>query len=325
MKNKRVIAALSSVLLLISAAPNVWAAEWKPVYISTAAVPEEADDYAEEMFSSISTGDLTYLGFSKSEAKSAELCEGFIAENLSENVNKDSDFQVFYYPVVCDGNITAMMTVSLNDGKYGWQFGKTKMCKTLNELETSPDNAAAIYVSENAFYAAAGDEVTLLSETLPYSLKDIEEEKTAIKDRYASDSKKRDIITVYGDSYVEIKNINGRIYAVKPDGSYAVGWQASDGNIFYFRKNAEAAVKNTTIGGVRYKFSSEGVCEGKYTGWVKRSGKYYYYKNGEMLKNKWLKVKGKNTYYLSADGSRAVGETEISGKTYTFDENGKVK
>lgn len=325
MKNKRIIAAISSVLLLISAAPNVWAAEWKPVYISTAAVPEEADDYAEEMFSSISTGDLTYLGFSKSEAKSAELGEGFTAVDLDKNENEDTDFRFFYFPVVCDGNITAMMLVTLNDGKYGYNFGKEPMCERLNELETSADNAAVIYVSENAIYAAVGDEVTVIGKSFPYSPNKAEEEKAAIKDRYASDSKKRDIITVYGDSYVEIKNINGRIYAVKPDGSYAVGWQASDGNIFYFRKNAEAAVKNTVIGGIRYKFSSEGVCEGKYTGWVKRSGKYYYYKNGEMLKNQWLKVKGKKTYYLTDDGSRAVGETEISGKTYTFDENGKIK
>ncbi len=320
MKNKRIIAVLSSVLLFISAAPNVWAAEGKPVYISTGTVPEQADDYAEEMFSSMSTGDLVYLGFSKSEAKSAELGDGFIAVDLNEN----SDSDIFYYPVVCNGEVAAMMTVTYYNKKYGYQFGKDDMSKNLNELETSPDNAAVIYVSDNAFYAAAGDEVTVLSEALPNSPKEIEEEKDAIKDRYASDSKKRDI-AVYGDSDVEIKDIDGKLCAVKSDGSYAYGWQAADGNIFYFRKNGEAAVKNTTIGGIRYKFSSDGVCTGKYTGWVKRSGKYYYYKNGEMLKSQWLKVKGKNTYYLSADGSRAVGETEISGKTYTFGENGKVK
>jgi len=44
-----------------------------------------------------------------------------------------------------------------------------------------------------------------------------------------------------------------------------------------------------------------------------------------VKKNCWLKVKGKKTYYLTSDGSRAVGNIEISGKTYNFDKDGKLQ
>lgn len=122
-----------------------------------------------------------------------------------------------------------------------------------------------------------------------------------------------------------LQTVNGKLYFVNSDGTYAAGWKTIDGNKYYFRKNGEAVTKNTVIGKIRYKFGSDGVCKGKYSGWVRKSGKYYYYKNGEMKKNCWLHVNGKKTYYLTSDGSRAVGKIEISGKTYTFDEYGKLQ
>ncbi len=122
-------------------------------------------------------------------------------------------------------------------------------------------------------------------------------------------------------NYVQFQNLPCGWY----DGEYVVGWQTVDGNKYYFREDGSAVVKNTVINGIRYKFGKDGVCKGKYSGWVKKSGKYYYYKNGEIRKNCWLKVKGKKTYYLTEDGSRAVGTVEIAGKTYSFDKNGKLQ
>lgn len=40
----------------------------------------------------------------------------------------------------------------------------------------------------------------------------------------------------------------------------------------------------------------------KTTGLVHKGGKYYYYSNGTMLKNRWVRVSGKK-YYLGADGA----------------------
>lgn len=123
----------------------------------------------------------------------------------------------------------------------------------------------------------------------------------------------------------ELTENDGKLYCIDFKGNFITGWIEIDGNEYYFKKDGSAVRKNTTINGIRYKFNSDGICEGKYSGWVKKSEKYYYYKNGEMKKNCWLKVKGKNTYYLMSDGSKAVGNIEISGKTYTFDENGKLQ
>ena len=39
---------------------------------------------------------------------------------------------------------------------------------------------------------------------------------------------------------------------------------------------------------------------------------------GKLYRNQWAKG-----YYFMDDGSMAVGEAEIDGKTYVFDENGK--
>lgn len=61
-----------------------------------------------------------------------------------------------------------------------------------------------------------------------------------------------------------------------------------------------------------------------YTGWTKKAGKRYYYKNGIMKKSCWLKSNGKRTYFLRKDGSMAVGKITISGVEYEFDENGKL-
>ncbi len=61
-----------------------------------------------------------------------------------------------------------------------------------------------------------------------------------------------------------------------------------------------------------------------YSGWTKKDGKRYCYKNGEMLKNCWLTVNGERTYFLKRDGSAAVGKTTVSGIEYEFNESGRL-
>ncbi len=279
-------------------------------------------EYAQDMFSEMPVSDLTYLGLSSANAKSAVISDGFIAENLEEN---SEDFEVVYYPVVSDGKISAMMIVTYYNGKYSYQLGKDKMADNLSNLETSYDKPAKIYVSDNAFYAVTSKGVVILSYGLECNTKSIEEETVKVKTLYKKGTSQGEMIVAYGSADGKLTKIKGKIYLMNDNGEYAVGWQTVDGNKYYFRQDGSAVVKNTVINGIRYKFGKDGICKGKYSGWVKKSGKYYYYKNGEMKKNCWLKVKGKNTYYLTSDGSRAVGNIEISGKTYTFDENGKLQ
>lgn len=83
------------------------------------------------------------------------------------------------------------------------------------------------------------------------------------------------------------------------------------------------AVTLKTENGIKYVQNDSGEIK-TYTGWVKKSGKRYYYKDGMMKKNCWLRVNGKRTYFLQKDGSMAVGKVKVSGKEYEFGENGKL-
>lgn len=61
-----------------------------------------------------------------------------------------------------------------------------------------------------------------------------------------------------------------------------------------------------------------------YTGWTKKAGRRYYYKNGIMKRNCWLKSNGKRAYFLKKDGSMAVGKVTVSGIEYEFDNTGHL-
>ena len=62
----------------------------------------------------------------------------------------------------------------------------------------------------------------------------------------------------------------------------------------------------------------------KENGWVKESsGEVYYYKNGEIVKNKLLTL-GNNIYYVDKKGRRYSGWRNIREKTYYFREDGKA-
>ncbi len=97
-----------------------------------------------------------------------------------------------------------------------------------------------------------------------------------------------------------IRNIRGRLYYVQRDGSYYVGWKTVNGKKYFFGMDGAALTKNTVVGNVRYTFDINGVCTGKYTGWVTKNGYRYYYKNGRYV----------------------TGINKISGKIYNFNENG---
>ena len=83
------------------------------------------------------------------------------------------------------------------------------------------------------------------------------------------------------------------------------GWYEIHGARYYVKKDGTLATSSLTIDGIRYKFDESGICQGKYTGFTKstKSGNAMrYWKNGELLKNKWIKVTGVRKYYSGADG-----------------------
>lgn len=94
--------------------------------------------------------------------------------------------------------------------------------------------------------------------------------------------------------------IDGKKYYMLSDGSYYVGWLTLDDKDYFFGMDGSALTKNTTIGNVRYTFEKNGVCTGKYTGWLTTNGNRYYFKNGRYV----------------------TGVYNIKGKSYTFSKKG---
>lgn len=103
------------------------------------------------------------------------------------------------------------------------------------------------------------------------------------------------------------------------------GWNEIGGKRYYLRDSGTLAKSPTTIDGIRYAFDENGVCLGRYTGYSNSSKGRRYWKNGELLKNKWIKVKGERKYYADENGYFVTGTREIGGKTFVFGESGALE
>lgn len=118
---------------------------------------------------------------------------------------------------------------------------------------------------------------------------------------------------------------DGNIYCMDGD-KYITGWKEIDENLYFFKKTGEAVTKSTVIGGVRYKFSSTGICKGKYTGWTKSGDKKFYYIDGVKAKG-WFWTPEVNQpnewfYFNEKNGELATSTVTIDGKEYKFSSDG---
>ena len=108
------------------------------------------------------------------------------------------------------------------------------------------------------------------------------------------------------------------------------GKKTFDGKLYWFNKKGQAYKGFTKMSnGDIYYFSKKAKTLGQaMTGWLKKDGKKYYFQTSGKNKYKaakgWMKIKGEK-YYFYSDGTMATGKVKISGKTYTFDKNGKLK
>lgn len=306
-----------------AAAAPVSAAE-SAVYVRTAAVPEKASEYAEDMFAHTAKSDLRDMGLTSAEAEAAELGAGFCAKAV--NKTDDAD-KVFYYPVLCGGNMSALMTVTVqNDGSFGFQLGSDDMIAALGKVKTSPDDPAEVYVSKSAFYAVTDSGAETLSYGLSYRESDIKKEIAAVEKKRSEGGSPEDTVVVYGGR-AGITEIGGKLYYIKEDGGRATGWQTVDGKKYYFKKDGSAAVKSTSIGGKRYRFGSDGVCGGEYTGWASSGEKRYFYKDGVKMTGWFSAVitdpNSRGWYYADKkSGAVVTGSVQIDGRTHNFSETG---
>jgi|GEM_PF-1739322 len=310
----------------VTAALTVSAAAADALYIRTDPVPEYINEYAEEMYAHLYP---EVYKLSRDHILTKTLGAGYRAYSVDDGYDRESNCIIYYFPIADkQGSFVATLTIVCgNDGSVeGYSFGGDDNAEGLNGLVTSYDDPAEIYISDQVTYAVTDDEVTVLSAYPPYSMTRIDELKQKLPEIRRANEKAAtdDVIMAFGDHETGLVKIDGKLYCITERGDYAHGWQEIDGKRYYFRKTGAAITSSAKINGVYYKFGSDGVCKGKYTGWSKKSGKYYYYKQGRVLKSCWLTVKGKKTYYLDENGERAVGELMIKGERFVFGENGKL-
>ncbi len=154
---------------------------------------------------------------------------------------------------------------------------------------------------------------------------------------YKLHTKEKDVITVAeieeslkmkkpeGIVGIIIKNINPYVNITEYTFTTEEGWLTPDDKTYYVTKSGTLQTKSCSIDGIRYSFSSDGVCKGRYTGWTKSSKGRRYYKNGELVKNKWLKTKSGKRYYADKKGYVVTGENIIKDKAYLFSDKGVLK
>jgi len=154
--------------------------------------------------------------------------------------------------------------------------------------------------------------------------------------------------------------VDGKKYYLDEYGVVQYGWQTLGGRKYYFDKEGRMVTGIVKIDGIVYRFDTNGVFRGKATaaeaaaaqgsgtgsgsgtsgstskpgtpvavkkGWVKESGKWYYYKNGVKQKG-WLRLgkePNKRVFYLGSTGAMRTGWASIGGSKYFFDNEGVLQ
>ena len=130
-------------------------------------------------------------------------------------------------------------------------------------------------------------------------------------DSYDSGAYFQDTYKTFEDSYVII-------------GSLKEGWVNEDGGFAYY-ENGKRLTGVALADGFYYDFGENGINEGKtkYSGLFENDGKYYYAAFGELISG-WRTVGDDYYYFSTADYTAHTGVSSVAGRTYTFDETGKL-
>ena len=157
--------------------------------------------------------------------------------------------------------------------------------------------------------------------------------------------------------------IGGKTYYANSDGTFATGWVQNGGKTYYFDEDGTSHTGWLILDGTYYWINANGTrrddelfqYDGNYyyvdkngvmatSGWVYWDYNYYYPRSwGGMYKNAfitydnnlyylgsdskmaigWQSIGG-NTYYFRSWGGMITGKQVINGKTYVFDEDGRL-
>jgi len=144
------------------------------IYLITDNVPEAATQHVQYMFSGFSSKELKSMGFTEEEAATARLSQGIRIGGEDEYAD-----EVYYFFVLCGERITALViSAPLEDGTYGFQFGKDPLADAINTLSSSKENPAKIVATKNGFYSVdSTNGVQLLHQFIGSSIDGIEADK----------------------------------------------------------------------------------------------------------------------------------------------------
>lgn len=122
-----------------------------------------------------------------------------------------------------------------------------------------------------------------------------------------------------------VRKIGSVTYYYNEDGIRVTDkWITIKGKRCYFKKDGTMAKGLTSINGNTYYFYQDGKV--LRNNWVKRNNKKYYFGNdGKMKLDKGFFTIGDKTYYITCDGSVAIGGYKVGKQSYFFDEIGVMK
>ena len=115
----------------------------------------------------------------------------------------------------------------------------------------------------------------------------------------------------------------GKKYWAKDDGTFYTGVCDINGKKYYFLEDGEQITKEGwyLTNGTYYWINKDTSLQ---NGWVKYDNNWYWMKeDGTMASSEWITY-DKNRYYFRNWGGMITGKQVIDGKTYVFDEDGKL-
>ena len=161
---KRFISILLAFILLISLSTNVFSsgftAEISGFYVETADVPSYIDEYATYVFSNIGIDVISKFLIPYTNTDEITLSQGF--RMIDVDTMEYSDI-AYYYLIYSSNGALGIMTISDDNGKLGYQIERNQLAFDIFSALKDGSEPYKIYVSDDAYYFARGNNVTHVS------------------------------------------------------------------------------------------------------------------------------------------------------------------
>lgn len=124
------------------------------------AVPQIISEYAIDYFKNLTKSELVDLSFDNEEITNLKLCNGiksYTDSTVSTNLG------IYYFPVMSNGNVVAMLTVYSVDGNtLSAQFGKSIFANELNKLKATDNDYIVMTTDDEILAVDDNSTITIL-------------------------------------------------------------------------------------------------------------------------------------------------------------------